>query len=60
VTRRIEDLGTNERLKEKSKSFLCYSLALDESNDVSGATQLLIFIRGTDDIFSVYEELPSV
>jgi hypothetical protein len=47
-------------LKEKAKPFLYYWLALDESNGVSDAAQLLTFIRGIDDTFSLYEDLASV
>ncbi|XP_029657512.1 general transcription factor II-I repeat domain-containing protein 2A-like [Octopus sinensis] len=39
---------------------LWYSLALDESVDISGTSQLLIFIRGVDENISITEELASV
>ena len=59
VVRRILKISDNlmSQLKEASKQFLWYSLALDESNDVQDTTQLLIFIRG---IFQLTEELLSV
>jgi hypothetical protein len=64
VTQRTEDRATNlhEQLKDKAKWFLYYSLTLDESNesnDISNAAELLIFIRGIDDRFFVHEELAS-
>jgi hypothetical protein len=51
----IEDLGTSlhKQLNEKAKPFLYYLLALDE-NDVSDAAQLLKFICGVGDKFSLY------
>jgi hypothetical protein len=45
--------------KKKKSRFYC-SLALDESNEISDAAEFLIFIRGTDGRFSLYEELTSV
>lgn len=58
-TRRTEDLGANlcEQLRDKAQSFDCFSLAMDESTDVSDTAQLLIFVRGIDENFTVYEEL---
>ncbi|XP_060845827.1 general transcription factor II-I repeat domain-containing protein 2-like [Rhopalosiphum padi] len=57
--RRTEELGNNlmQQLKEKINSFNFFSLAMDESTDVCDTAQLLIFIRGIDDDFNVYEEL---
>ncbi|CAG9786413.1 unnamed protein product [Diatraea saccharalis] len=58
-TRRTEDLGDNlcQQLREKAQQFQWFSLATDESNDVSDTAQLLLFIRGIDKNFNVYEEL---
>ena len=58
-TRRTEDLGDNlgQQLQEKAQQFEWFSLATDESNDVSDTAQLLIFVRGIDKNFNVYEEL---
>ncbi|CAH1634822.1 unnamed protein product [Spodoptera littoralis] len=58
-TRRTEDLGDNlyQQLREKAQQFEWFSLATDESNDVSDTAQLLIFVRGIDRNFNVYEEL---
>ena len=50
VVRRLTDLSEDLllQLQEASNKFLCYSLALDESNDVKDMAQLLVFIRGVD------------
>lgn len=58
-TRRTEELGVNlyEQLKDKVQSFDCFSLAMDESTDMSDTTQFLLFVRGIDENFNVYEEL---
>ncbi|XP_045538423.1 general transcription factor II-I repeat domain-containing protein 2A-like [Papilio machaon] len=58
-TRRTEDLGDNlfEQLRDKIKQFEWFSLATDESEDVSDTAQLLIFVRGIDKDFNVCEEL---
>jgi hypothetical protein len=58
VTRQIEDLGTNLHDQWKKKqSFIYYTLALDEINDLSEAAELLIFIHGTDDKFFFLKNL---
>jgi hypothetical protein len=59
VARRIEELGTNieSTLKERISKFIFYSLALDESTDLSDTVQLAIFIRGIDSNFNNTEEL---
>jgi hypothetical protein len=58
----MEDTGMNlcQQLKEKSKLFLNYSLALGDSNPFPHTAELLIFIRGIDDGFSFYEEFAPV
>ena len=55
VTRRVELIDENivSQLNKKSDSFELYSLALDESTDVKDTAQLLIFIRGIDDSFTI-------
>ena len=62
VVRRIEELGENIQLQihEKAKNFLWYSLAMDESTDLSSTSQLLVFIRGVNCNFQITEELASV
>ncbi|XP_027804306.2 general transcription factor II-I repeat domain-containing protein 2B-like isoform X5 [Marmota flaviventris] len=46
-----------EKLREKLRSFVAYSLAIDEITDINNTTQLAIFIRGVDAGFDVSEEL---
>ena len=62
VVRRTEELGENIELqiREKARNFLWYSLALDESTDLSSTSQLLVFIRGVNSDFQITEELASV
>ncbi|XP_077658749.1 general transcription factor II-I repeat domain-containing protein 2B-like isoform X1 [Urocitellus parryii] len=45
------------KLREKLRSFVAYSLAIDEITDINNTTQLAIFIRGVDAGFDVSEEL---
>lgn len=62
VAERISDLSGNiyDQLREKAKHFHSYSLALDESTDVTDTAQLAIYIRGVDNNFDVTEELLSL
>ena len=62
VVRRTEELGENIVLQicEKARNLLWYSLALDESTDLSSTSQLLMFIRGINLDFPITEELASV
>ncbi|CAI6372756.1 unnamed protein product [Macrosiphum euphorbiae] len=62
ITRRVEDIGGDlmTKLQIKSKTFTFFSLALDESTDVSDTAQLLIFIRGIDTDYNITEELASL
>lgn len=57
--RRTEELGNNlfSQLKDIKQSSHCFSIAIDESTDISDTAQLLIFIRGIDKEFNIYEEL---
>ncbi|XP_026818972.1 general transcription factor II-I repeat domain-containing protein 2-like [Rhopalosiphum maidis] len=57
--RRTEELGNNlfSQLKDIIPSLDCFSIAIDESTDISDTAQLLIFIRGMDKEFNIYEEL---
>ncbi|XP_015424050.1 PREDICTED: general transcription factor II-I repeat domain-containing protein 2B isoform X2 [Myotis davidii] len=54
-----EDVTGNlwEKLREKIRSFVAYSIAIDEITDINNITQLAIFIRGVDESFDVSEEL---
>ena len=44
-------------LKNKDKLFVTFSVALDESTDISDVAQLAIFILGVDETLSVTVEL---
>ena len=59
IARRISDLGkhVSSKLKSIVESCIYFSLALDESKDVSATSELLIFIRTVDVNFTVQEEL---
>ncbi|XP_029647131.1 general transcription factor II-I repeat domain-containing protein 2-like [Octopus sinensis] len=62
VARRVEHIERNikSQLKDKANKFVCFSVALDESIDVSDTSQLLLFIRGINANFEITEELVSV
>ncbi|XP_006859905.1 PREDICTED: general transcription factor II-I repeat domain-containing protein 2-like [Chrysochloris asiatica] len=55
----VEDVAWNlwEKLREKIKSFVAYSIAINEITDTNNTVQLAIFIRGVDENFDVSEEL---
>jgi hypothetical protein len=57
--RHTGELGANllEQLKIRAKSFDCYALTMDESNDITDTAQLLIFNGGIDATFMVHEKL---
>lgn len=58
VAERISDLSANldSQLKHKVESFVAFSVAIDESTDITDVAQLAIFIRGTDETLTVTEE----
>ena len=58
VAERIGELAgdLNSQLKDKVKSFIAFSIALDESTDVCDVAQLGIFVRGVDASLTVTEE----
>ncbi|XP_047482993.1 general transcription factor II-I repeat domain-containing protein 2A-like [Penaeus chinensis] len=58
VADRISDLAEDldSQLKRKVKSFIAFSVAIDESTDITDVPQLAIFIRGVDDILTATEE----
>ena len=62
IARRISDLGKHISSKLKSVVENCkyFSLALDESTDISDTSELLILIRTVDKNFTVQEELVKV
>ena len=59
ILRRTEEMANNvaDQLRNVTSNFVSYSLALDESTDISGTPQLAIFIRGVDENLVVSEEL---
>ena len=59
ITRRIEDLSQDIENLLEMKISPCefYSIALDESTDMSDAAQLSVFIRGVTNNFEVFEEI---
>ncbi|XP_075420946.1 general transcription factor II-I repeat domain-containing protein 2B-like isoform X2 [Tenrec ecaudatus] len=59
VVQPVEEVGWTlwEKLRRKIKSFVAYSVAIDEITDTNNTTQLAIFIRGVDENFEVSEEL---
>ncbi len=59
ITRRTEELSldVSEQVKGLAHACIFFSLALDESTGISDVAQLIIFIRGIDDNFHVFEEL---
>jgi len=58
VVGRISDISANldSQLKNEVKSFVMFSVALDESADIADIAQQAIFIRGVDETLSVTEE----
>lgn len=59
VSRRAEEMASDieKTLKEKILEFKFFSLAMDESTDVTDTSQLSIFIRGINEDFHITEEL---
>ena len=59
VANRITELSGNvkQQLIQKSHEFETFSIALDESTDVSDTVQCAVFIRGVDVNLNITEEL---
>jgi hypothetical protein len=59
VADRVNDLAGYKQcqIKEKCKDFVAYSIAIDESTDVTNIAQLAIFIRGVNEDFQLVVEL---
>lgn len=59
IARRAEEISFNlcSQLREKISKFETFSIAVDESTDVSDMAQILLFIRGVNFDFDVTEEL---
>ncbi|KAI6653992.1 general transcription factor II-I repeat domain-containing protein 2-like [Oopsacas minuta] len=62
VLRRVESISNdiNDQLLERSRNFTSFSIAMDGSKDISDMKQLVIWIRGVDNIFKITEEMFSV
>ena len=58
MAERASDISANldSQLKKKVKLFVIFSVALDESTDISDVAQQAIFVRGVDETLSVTEE----
>jgi len=58
VAERFSDISANldSQLKKKVMTFVVFSVALDESTDISDVAQQAIFICGVDETLSVTEE----
>uniref|UniRef100_A0A9J7YGI0 Uncharacterized protein n=1 Tax=Cyprinus carpio carpio TaxID=630221 RepID=A0A9J7YGI0_CYPCA len=58
VADRISELSADldSQLKRKVESFLAFSVAIDESTDITDVAQLAIFICGVDETLTVTEE----
>ena len=57
MTRRVEDIGKDieNQLQVMAEKFVAFSLAMDESTDITDTAQLLNFIRGVTENFEVVE-----
>uniref|UniRef100_A0A0L8HZ71 Uncharacterized protein n=1 Tax=Octopus bimaculoides TaxID=37653 RepID=A0A0L8HZ71_OCTBM len=62
VMQRIEIISEEmtQQLRDASKDFACYSLAVDESTNIQDTAQLQIFVRGVDENFHITKELLSL
>ncbi|GBN07831.1 hypothetical protein AVEN_88595-1 [Araneus ventricosus] len=62
MARRVDDIAENilTQISDKNRHLKWFSLALDESTDVLHSAQVLLFIRGIDKNYEVYEELLDV
>ncbi|CAI9725754.1 Hypothetical predicted protein [Octopus vulgaris] len=58
VAGRISDLSADldRQLKHKVKTFIAFSVAIDESTDITDVAQLTIFILGVDKTLTVTKE----
>ncbi|CAB4067052.1 unnamed protein product [Lepeophtheirus salmonis] len=54
ISELLEDL--NSQLKQRVRCFIAFSVAIDESTDITDVAQLAIFIRGVHNKLTVTEE----
>lgn len=59
VAERIDEMSSDlkQQLKSESFRFEHFSIAIDETVDITGIAQLAVFIRACDNEFNIYEEL---
>ncbi|XP_073346963.1 general transcription factor II-I repeat domain-containing protein 2-like [Pagrus major] len=59
VTRRVEHMAEDirDQIVQRAGRFAAFSIACDESTDISDSAQLLIFLRGVNEDFEVCQEL---
>lgn len=59
ICRRIDDISAEivVSLQDRIRQFKAFSLAFDESIDISDISQLVVFIRGVNDLFDVTQEM---
>ena len=59
---RIQEMGDNieKTPKDKARYFEFFSLALDETTDLTNTAQLAIFLRGVTSDFKIQEDLLSL
>jgi len=59
ISRRINDISAEimVHLRDRILQFQAYSLAFDESTDISHTSQLAVFIRGVNSSFEVTQEM---
>lgn len=57
VADQVCEIDLRAQLSEKGRDFVAYSLAADESTDMTGTAQLAIFLRGVETNLHVTEEI---
>ena len=62
ISRRIDDIAgcITFTLRERATNFKYFSVAVDESTDMTDTAQLAVFIRGVDKDLNITEELASL